>query len=759
MVLNRALLFVAVAIGAGCLQKKPAVRLSERTPLAVGVVLDHELDPRVDEAPPALRKRLADVLSERNFEVKEVPLSATGFDGIRGSSRRFERLSEVAGDAPVVLLVETKAVFFSQLNGRFRWVVSVRITAGERRGRSVVESAQFDESAILEYDFEKEPEAVARAAGVIADRAGGLVDRLMATFAPPPAQGRDGSPPSGALLPDDGALYFVMVDRFANGDPANDGEIDPRDPAAFHGGDLQGVLDHVEDLHALGVRTVWLSPVFKMRTQKFYEWGAYHGYWVEDLLRMEPRFGDVALLKKLSAALHARGMRLMLDVVLNHVAMDAPLVKEAPHFFHGKGGIEDWNDADQLLTRDVHGLPDLAQEREDVYRHLLDASLRWARDVDPDGFRLDAVKHVPLSFWSRYNEELRARAGPGFVLLGELLDGDPALLARTSREGKFDALFDFPLAFALVDVFCKDRPPARIGATFALDRLYDDPFSLVTLVDNHDLPRVLTACGGDVERVKGALAVQLTARGTPSLTYGTEVGLAGAKEPENRGDMRFDLDPPLKAFVSRLLRLRRELPSLRHGIPMAVALDDGLFAYARVSPGEATVVAINRGTVAHRIPLGGELGRARATDLETGAVLSPGYLDVPSKGVRLARLSPKESGGFKALADRARSEWRGTSAKRVVEVSARGAPLSDGDGLFVTGSSEELGHWQPRRGLGPLDTAGTRALELPVGGVHEYKLVVQRSGGSAEWERGENRALFVPEGSGPLKVVLAWNER
>src|SRR5205823_3172475 len=161
--------------------------------------------------------------------------------------------------------------------------------------------------------------------------------------------------------------------------------------------------------------------------------------------------------------------------------------------------------------------------------------------------------------WARYNDAVHAHAGGDFELLGEQLEGDPADIARVQRGGHFDAMFDFPLHFALIDVFCKGQAPTRLGAVLSNDRLYAHPESLVTLVDNHDLPRLLSSCGGDVDKARQALEFQLTARGTPALTYGTEAGLMGAKEPLNRGDMRFE-EGPLAETIRRALAWRREHP-------------------------------------------------------------------------------------------------------------------------------------------------------------------------------------------------------
>ncbi|MFZ5482549.1 MAG: alpha-amylase family glycosyl hydrolase [Myxococcota bacterium] len=501
-------------------------------------------------------------------------------------------------------------------------------------------------------------------------------------------------------------IYLILVDRFVNGDPANDGAIDLADPAAFHGGDLRGVMEKLPYLDDLGVDTIWLTPITRMRTTPFYGHGAFHGYWVEDLFKVEPRFGGEDTVRALSDEVHRRGMRLVLDMVYNHVAPEGQLTKTHPDWFHGRGSIQNWSDPVEVVEGQVHGLPDLAQENEAVYEHLLAATLKWLALARPDGLRVDAVRHLPTSFLARLDADLEGRVPEGFQLLGEVFDGDPLVVAKTQREAKLDAVFDFPLHYAMVDVFCHGRHPGALGAVLSLDDAYDDPGGLVTFLDNHDTPRVLTACGGQVDRVWDALRFQFAVRGTPQITYGTEVGLTGAKEPENRGDMRF----PMTAtgdLVRALAKERRDHVALREGETRHLALDDRFYAFARVTDGEAMLFAMNRGD-APRVVAGVEVPPKQV-------VVTP-VKSVPPVGTAKVRIKVKK------------------------------APTERHAQLLLVGAGEMFGHWDPAKGI-----ALPATLELPRE-VYAYKLVVRHADGRIEWEEGDNRYLLPEKGV----VKLTW---
>lgn len=787
---------LAALLCAGCLHRVAPQRLADPLPISLAMLEDRGDETRA--LPEEASARVVHELEDRNLVIHELAPEPL-FGGVHNSQQRFAALQAASGNAPFVLLVETRAAYYDLLEGQYRWVVYARLTAWHRGARTEPAVDNSEIPVFLQYAHQREGAALDAAARVLAEKAAELIDGFIApgvTPAAPSAPSSPFAPPSagsqGALeLPAPSApalsseavralgnIYFVLIDRFARGrfsrgtaaGASASQSIDRNDPEAFHGGDLQGVLENLDRLQKLGVQTIWLSPVFATRQEKFFGHGAYHGYWVEDLSRVEPRFGDLALLERLSSELHRRGMKLLLDLVLNHVAFDSPLLKSHPDWFHHNGSITDWNDPAQLENRDVDGLPDLAQENEQVYRMLRDTSFHWIDTVHPDGFRLDAVKHVPLAFWRRFNDEVHAHAGPSFVLLGEALEGSPAKLAAIERAGHFDSLFDFPLAFALGDVFCKGLEPERIAAVLSLDRLYPDANALVTLVDNHDLPRAATLCKEDATRTAQLLAALSLMRGVPAIQYGTEAGISGEKEPANRADLFERTDARAAHEVGEALREHAEDVALSSGKTVLLAAGEGAVAIARVREDTATLLLFERAADVS----------AAAADSARAALLArvlamfsnarvEGCDAISARGgesracalafapgeLRIARLRPARPGAFSFLL--------AAAPERDVALHLDALHPNHLNGnLYVAGAGPELGDWDPARALGPLTLAAQPgSLRLPARSVAAFKLILKRPDGSVQWESGPDRFLFIPderEGArAPLDVALAWN--
>ena len=532
-------------------------------------------------------------------------------------------------------------------------------------------------------------------------------------------------------------VYFVFVDRFADGRPDAPGTVDRADPQAWHGGDLQGVIDRLDHLQDLGVGGVWLSPITQARTEKIDEWGAFHAYWVEDLGAVEPRLGTMDEARALSAELDRRGMGLWLDIVYNHVGYDTPLTTEQPDWFHHNGDILDWNDPVQVVTHDVHGLPDLAQENPEVYAHLLDASLFWLRELKPTGFRVDAVRHLPDGFLARMGDALRAESEGGFEMLGEVFEGHAGALAARQRSDKLDRVFDFPLHYAMKDVFCGDQHLGRIASTLSQDRAYTNPKALVTFLDNHDVSRIRSACGEDRDRMARAVAFLLASRGTPCLTYGTEAALSGAEEPANRADMVFEgegTDPEMHALLKALMDLRAQSPALRDGTTVIEQATATSLVVRRDTEAERAWIAVNLGDAEVPGPAG--LPEDAHGWWVSGATAPVAATDrVPPDSVAIwlapnpkAKPTPDPVPWTLTLTDEADTPTR------------------------LVGAGDALGNWNPD--AAPAFTDGTLTLTVPHGDVLAFKLVRQNANGSWTWEDRSDRYAHV---QGQRTDDLSWN--
>jgi len=406
-------------------------------------------------------------------------------------------------------------------------------------------------------------------------------------------------------------LYFAIVDRWADGDPANNSNVDRAAKGAFHGGDLKGLRAHLDEIAGLGATAIWITPVVKnidgpVTGAGFPDW-AYHGYWADDFTRLDPRFGSEAELTALVDECHRRGIKVLLDVVYNHAGygshyLSDPATKgwlrsEAA----GTCGTDD-------LTLCVAGLPDFRTEMPEVADFLLKAQLAWAKKSGVDGFRLDTVKHVSHAFWQEHRRWTRAELGQGFFLLGEVWGGDAQVLDPYFAADELDAGFDFSFQGNVLG-FVEGR-----GRAVAFDRYLKlrervRPGHLVAhFLSSHDVPGALFQLGGDKALFRLAAVLQFTSIGMPVIYYGEEVGRLGGDWPENRSDMPWgqrDIlpgqglprDESLRADYQRLIAIRRAHPALSRGTHEKLLAEGDLLVFLQrdTKSDDAVVVAINRG--------------------------------------------------------------------------------------------------------------------------------------------------------------------
>ncbi len=410
----------------------------------------------------------------------------------------------------------------------------------------------------------------------------------------------------------DAVLYFAIVDRWADGDPTNDVNVDRNAKGAFHGGDLRGLREHLDEIAGLGATAIWITPVVKnidgpVYGSGFPDW-AYHGYWADDFTKPDPRFGSEAELKALVDECHRRGIKVLLDVVYNHAGYGSHYLSDAKtkgwlrSEDTGTCGTED-------LTLCVAGLPDFRTELPEVAEFLLQAQLGWAKRSGVDGFRLDTVKHVSHEFWQEHRRRTRAELGPGFFLLGEVWGGDAQVLDPWFATDELDAGFDFSFQGSALG-FVQGRGRAVAFDRYLKSRETARPGHLLAhFLSSHDVPGALYQLGGDKTLFRLAAVLQFTSVGMPVIYYGEEIGRPGGDWPENRSDMPWGdrailpgegrpRDEALRADYTRLIAIRRAHPALSRGTHEKLVAEGDLLVFVQkdTKSDDAVVVAINRGS-------------------------------------------------------------------------------------------------------------------------------------------------------------------
>lgn len=560
----------------------------------------------------------------------------------------------------------------------------------------------------------------------------------------------------------DQVLYFVLLDRYENGCPCDDFDVNPRDPRGFHGGDLDGLRMRLDWLTDLGVTGVWLSPVARNRPMPFYGQQAYHGYWTWDFFRVDPRFGTMRKLRELRDDMHRRGLSLLLDIVVNHAGYDAPIAALHPNWFHANGNITDWNDRKQLESFRLFGLPDFASEKPVIQRFFASVAKFWVEQVRPDGFRLDAVKHVPITFWKNFNDGLRERYGSGFLTLGELMDGNPATISEAWKTGAFGTLFDYPLYYTMRNVIAQGGDARQLGVRFGMDRVYPDAGLLATFLDNHDLDRFITSCGGNRDRYLLALSLLLTARGIPTLCYGDEIGLEGSVEPwcSTRRSMGFDAGNPLLAETKKLIAVRKSHPALTRGVQVHLAMDRDMYAFGRLTPDQQAIVMFNFATAPRdlSVPLPAPVRDTSVVNDLLGSIsanLTSDTLRVKLDGLRCALFvidagTPGSWFREHGTLSRSKTEPFARGRRRISFELRLDEALPEGTAIHIIGGLPQLGDWNSNAASLPrLAKSGARtwmtSLELPVGAVFEYKFLMKTADGTVKWQQGENSILDVTQ--------------
>ncbi|MDE2490953.1 MAG: hypothetical protein KGM24_08895 [Elusimicrobia bacterium] len=417
-------------------------------------------------------------------------------------------------------------------------------------------------------------------------------------------------------------IYFVLLDRFQNGDKSNDdfgkGEYSPTDDDCFQGGDLKGLRAKLPYIKKMGFDAVWLTPpVHNQWINPYIRTRGYHGYWAYDFTRIDPHFGTLDDYKGLVADAHGLGLRVIQDIVVNHTGnyftvdpdgydparpelnwkavngayppARAPKAPDDPVFrmndprdpehraaavYNFTPNIADFRDREQTLNYALGDLDDVNLKSPLAVARMKEIYRYWIDEAGVDGFRVDTVYYTPEEFYESflYDEDPKSpgvkrhaeRKGiKDFLVFGEVWSYDYKAIGRYLRRGRaerLDSAVDLPLNEALTQVFYRKAPTESLRAALTARHRHHDLW--VNFLDNHDVERMHARASWPA--VRQSLAALFTLPGIPCVYYGTEAGLTRARA--NMFDERhFDESSPASRLLRRLIRFRKRHPALADG--------------------------------------------------------------------------------------------------------------------------------------------------------------------------------------------------
>ena len=403
----------------------------------------------------------------------------------------------------------------------------------------------------------------------------------------------------------DAVFYQIFPERFANGDTAND----PRgvrpwggrpEHGTFFGGDLAGIIGHLDHIQDLGVTALYLNPIFTAPSN--------HKYNTTDYMRIDPAFGDEDTFRALIEACHERGIRVILDGVFNHTSVDffafADLRRKGE-----RSAYKDWYNVHSFPVGPPNvpnyecwwgygTMPKLMTGNPAVRAYLFAVTRKWM-DLGIDGWRLDVANEVPHDFWVAWRSLVKS-INPDAYLCAEIWDNAAPWL----KGDEFDGTMNYRFRTVAIDFFAsRTLRVSALDSTLTAQRAdygREVNRALLNLLGSHDTERILTMCGGDTASVRQAVLFQMTYPGAPMIYYGDEIGMAGGRDPDCRRTMVWDADAQdqkMLHFFRTMIAVRRGHAVWTRGNFETLHVDDAarVYAYARVLPDARGIVVINDG--------------------------------------------------------------------------------------------------------------------------------------------------------------------
>lgn len=452
-------------------------------------------------------------------------------------------------------------------------------------------------------------------------------------------------------------LYMLMPDRFADGNPDNNDikgmnpyKTDRSQPNQRHGGDLEGIRRHLDYFKELGVTALWFTPVLENNSPS----GSYHGYATTDYYRVDPRFGTNDEYRRLTDEAHAKGLKIVMDMIFNHCGFEHPWINDMPSkdWLNTPEWLYDRKDKTKAevnrkymqttykltptvdpyasaidLKETVDGwfvpsMPDLNQRNPHVIRYLIQNSIWWIETVGIDGIRMDTYPYADadaMALWMKTIDE----EYPNFNVVGETWVSDPPYTAAWQKDSKISqrnsylkTVMDFSFHAKINQAKYENTDGSgngmnRIYENFVYDYLYPNPSSVMAFVENHDTDRFL-GNGRDTAALKQAMAILLTVKRIPQLYYGTEILMNGTKEKTD-GYVRKDFpggfpgddhnaftaggrtpeENDMFTWLSRLLHWRQGNDVITKGSQTQFIPYNGVYVIARRYNGKNVMTVVN----------------------------------------------------------------------------------------------------------------------------------------------------------------------
>ena len=445
-------------------------------------------------------------------------------------------------------------------------------------------------------------------------------------------------------------IYLITPDRFSNGNPDNDSlprlkeKVNRKNKDGRHGGDLQGVIGHLDYISNMGFTQIWLNPVLENDHPKF----SYHGYSTTDYFKIDARFGDNELYRRFSKEAKKKGIGIIKDVIPNHIGSEHWWMKDLPSsdWVNNKGIFKQSSHVheviyDPYVTKSqiremtdgwfVKTMPDLNQRNSFLATYLIQNSIWWIEYADLSGIRVDTYPYADKEFLSEWSGRIISEY-PNFNFVGEEWNMNSSMIAywqsgSQNKDGyisSIPSMMDFPLQNALVRSL-KDSESWNSGIgdvyrVIANDYVYGDPYNLVVFAGNHDMERIYSQLNNNIDLYKMAMSFILTTRGIPQIYYGTEIIMESTAD---HGELRRDFPGGWKGdkvnafsrkglsnkeieaqkYLKTLLNWRKKSLAITNGKLIHYPPKDGVYVYFRLFDNELVMVLINNNKNKTRVDL------------------------------------------------------------------------------------------------------------------------------------------------------------